>query len=66
MILVHGSKVKVNFRTLCIRPCGQDTDYSFNEITFKLHMKVVDDERKNPIYFGSQGQRSRSTFALYA
>ena len=26
---VTGSKVKVNFGTLCIRPCGQDTDYSF-------------------------------------
>ena len=35
---VMGSKVKVNFGTLCIRPCGQDTDYSFCPITFKLHM----------------------------
>ena len=33
-----GSKVKVNFGTLCIRPCGHDTDYSFCPITFKLHM----------------------------
>ena len=32
---VMGSKVKVNFGTLCIRPCGQDTDYSFFPITFK-------------------------------
>ena len=27
-------------------------------------MKVVNDERRNPIDFGSQGQRSRSTVAL--
>ena len=35
---VMGSKVKVNFVTLCIRPCRHDTDYSFCQITFKLHM----------------------------
>ena len=33
-----GSKVKVNFGTLCIRPCGHDGNYSFCPITFKLHM----------------------------
>ena len=59
-----GSKVKVNFGTLCIKPCGHDTDYSFCPITIKLHMQVVDDERRNPIDFGSGGQRSRSTLAL--
>ena len=53
LILGHGSKVKVNFGTLCIRPCGHDTDYSFCPITFKLYIKVVDDERRNPIDFGS-------------
>ena len=63
-ILVRGSKVKVNVGTLCVKPCGQDKDYSFCPITFKLHMLVVDDERKNPLYFGSRGQMSRSTFAL--
>ena len=35
---VMGSKVKVNFRSLCIKPCGHDTDYRFWPITFKLHM----------------------------
>ena len=35
---VTGSKVKVDFGTLCIRPCGHDTDCSFCPITFKLHM----------------------------
>ena len=35
---VLGSKHKVNFGTLCIRPCGHDTDFSFCRITFKLHM----------------------------
>ena len=61
---VTGSKVKVNFGTLCKRHCGQDTDYSFCPITFKLHMYVVEDERRNLINFGSQGKRSRSTLAL--
>ena len=45
-------------------PCGHDTDYSFCPITFILHMHIVDDERRTPIDFGSQGQRSRSTLAL--
>ena len=61
---VMGSKVKVNFGTLCITPCGQDTDNCFCPITFKLHMSVVYDEGRNPIDFGAQGQRSRSTLAL--
>ena len=29
---------KVNFGSLCIKPCGHDTDYSFCPITFKLPM----------------------------
>ena len=62
LILGHGSKVKVNFGTLCIGSWGHDTGYSFCQITFKLHMEVVDDERRNPIDLGSRGQRS--TFAL--
>ena len=61
---VTGSKVKVNFGTICTRPCGHDSDYSFCLITFKLHMQVVDDERRNPIDCGSRGQRSRSTLDL--
>ena len=40
LILGHGSKVKVNFGALCIRPCGQDTDYSFCRITFNRHIKL--------------------------
>ena len=42
-------------------PCRHNTDYSFSLITVKLHMKVVDDEKRNPIDFGSQYQRLRST-----
>ena len=82
---VTGSKVKVNFGTLCIKPCGHnsnysfypitfklhmhihlghDTDYSFCPITFKLHMHIHHDVKRNPIDFGSWGQRSRSTLAL--
>ena len=34
---VTGSKVKVNFDTLPMKPCGQDTDYSFCTATFKLY-----------------------------
>ena len=51
----------------CVRralPCGYYTVYSFCPITFKLHMHIVDNERRNPIDFGSRGQRSRSTLAL--
>ena len=59
---VTGSKVKVG--TLCIRPCGHNSDYSFCPITFKLHMHIHHVERRNPIDFGSRGQRSRSTLAL--
>ena len=61
---VTGSKVKVNFGTLYIKPCGHDSDYSFCPITFELNMNICHDERRNPIDFGSRGQRSRSTLAL--
>ena len=44
-------------------PCGHDSDYSFCPITFKLHMHIRHDERRDPIDFGSRGQRSRSTLA---
>ena len=40
---------------ICHTACGQDIDYSFCLITFKLHMQVVDDERRNPLDFRSQG-----------
>ena len=33
-----------------------NTDYSFCPITFKVHMHVVDDERRNPIDFRSRGK----------
>ena len=36
----------------------------YTPFTFKLHMSVVDDEKRNPIDFGSQGQRSRSSLVL--
>ena len=62
--LIAESKVDVNIGTLCISPCGHDTDYSYSPISFRLHMSVVDDERRNPIDFGSWGHRSRSSLAL--
>ena len=52
----------------CVRhvlPCGHDSNYSFCPITLELHLSVVDDERRNPIDFGSRGQRSWSTLALW-
>ena len=45
-------------------PCGHDSDYSFCPITFKLHIHIYHDERRNPIDFGSRGQRSRLTLAI--
>ena len=65
LILGHGSNVNVNFGTLCIRPRGHDTNYSFCPITFKLNMYVVGDERRNPIDLGSRDQSLRPTLALY-
>ena len=47
-----GSKVKVIFGTLCIKPFGHNTDDSFSPITLKLLMEVVDDERRSLIDFG--------------
>ena len=43
-------------------PFGHDTDYSFSPITFKLHMGVVDDEKRNPIDFGP-GSNVKVTFS---
>ena len=46
-------------------PCGHDTDYSFCPDHFQtLHMHIVDDERRNPIDFGSRSQRLRSTLTF--
>ena len=62
-LLIISHKVKVNFGFLHMKPCaccGHDTGYSFCLIAFKLHMQVVDDERRNPIDYKSQGQRSRA------
>ena len=57
---VTGSKVKVNFCTLCIRPYGHNTDYSLYPISFKLRMYVMDDEGKTLLILGlgviGQGQ----------
>ena len=39
-------------------PCGHNSYYSFCPITFKLHMHIRHDERKNPIDFGSRDQIS--------
>ena len=66
MILGQGVKGSISTLALCIKPCGHDTDYSFCRITFKLHMQVVDDERRNPIDFWSgvkgQGQLWHSVY----
>ena len=59
-----GSKVKVSFSILYIKPCGHDTDYSFCPLTFKLNMQVVDDERKNTIDLGLWGPRSTVTLCI--
>ena len=60
-----GSNVKVNnIGVLCIKSGGHDSENSFCQITFKLIMYIVDGERRNPIDFGSQSQKSRSNLAL--
>ena len=60
---VTGSKVKVIFGTLHVKPCGQNTGYTFCPITCKLQMQVVGNERRNPVDFGSRGQSS--TYCLW-
>ena len=45
--------------------CEYDTDYSFSSMTLRLYIKVMDDERRSRIEYGSRGQRPRSTIALY-
>ena len=50
LLLVAGSEV--NFETLFIIPSGHYTDNNFCPITFKLHMQVVDCEKRNPIGLG--------------
>ena len=47
---------------LCLVDTIQTTVFAGS--LFKLHMHIVDDERRNPIDFGSWGQRSRSTLTL--
>ena len=54
-----GSKVKANFGSQCIRPCGQDKDYSLCQITFKLRMIVVGDEGSNPNLILDHGVKSQ-------
>ena len=51
---VMWSKVKVNFWTLCIRPCGQYKEFMSNH---QFHILVVGDEKRNSINFGSRGKR---------
>ena len=57
---VIWSKVKVNFGTLCIKPCGHDSDYSFCPLTFKLYIHIHHDERGTLLILGhgvkGQGQ----------
>ena len=56
-LLILGHRVKVNFGTAS--NLVGTIDCSFCPITFKLHIQVVDDERRNPIDFGSRSQWSR-------
>ena len=40
----------------CALSCGHDTDYSFCPITYKLHLHIVEDERRNTIDFESKAK----------
>ena len=64
-ILGHGIKGQSQLLHSVYNTCGHDTDYRFSPITFRLHMQVVDDERRNHIDFWSRSQRSMSTLTLY-
>ena len=57
-VWVAGSKVKVNYGILPVKPRGYDEDYSFCLIAFQLRMYIVGEERRNPIDVGSWGKRS--------
>ena len=59
LLLVVGSKVKVNFGNLYVKPCG----HSFCPLS-NFTWKFWDDGRRNPIDFGSRGQRSRKNLAF--
>ena len=59
-----GIKGQGQLFTLCIKPFGHDTDCNFSSISFKIHMQVLDNERRNSIDFGLQGRMSRATLAL--
>ena len=58
------SNVMIDFGALSGEPCKYKTDYRFCPITFKAHMQVVYDERRNPIDFGSQSKRPRHNFTI--
>ena len=53
-LLNWDHRIKGQFEHSVFKRCGQDTAYSFSPITFKIHMKVVDDERRNLIDYGSK------------
>ena len=60
-----GSKVIVKFSTLSIKPVGTIQTTIFAEITFKLHIEVVDNEIRDLIYFASRDQRPRSNLTHF-
>ena len=64
-ILGHGIKGQIQLWHSVYKTLWTRSDYRFSPITFRLHMQVVDDERRNPIDFGSWGHRSRSSLVLY-
>ena len=67
---VTGSKVKVIFGTLHVKPCGQNTGYTFCPITCKLQMQVVQVMRGETLLILDQGVKAQRTacekgWALY-
>ena len=59
-----GASVRPSVRR--VLPCGHYTNYSFCPITFKLYMHIVDDERRNPIDFGSKVKVNFGTLCINA
>ena len=64
-ILGRGSKVKVNFNTLLIKPCGHDTDYSLSvrpscsALWAQYRLQFLPN---HPFYFGSRGSKVKVNF----
>ena len=59
---VTGSNVKVNFCTLCLRPCGHDSDYSFLPNHFQTSHVSCGWWEEEPYWFWVRGSKVKVNF----